>query len=103
MVRTKHIGHIRDVRRLIVAMSRARLGLYVFGRQSLFSKCSELKPTFSQLLSRPVKLHILPNEKYPTNRSVSEQCSGATEINNMNELIEVNKRLAVAANIIPRT
>ena len=27
------IGHIRDIRRLVVAMSRARLGLYVFCRQ----------------------------------------------------------------------
>lgn len=33
LVRTRHIGHIRDVRRLVVAMSRARLGLYVFCRQ----------------------------------------------------------------------
>ena len=32
LVRTKTVGHIRDVRRLIVAMSRARLGLYIFGR-----------------------------------------------------------------------
>ncbi|KAH9717942.1 hypothetical protein KPL71_022032 [Citrus sinensis] len=30
LVRTRFVGHIRDVRRLIVAMSRARLGLYVF-------------------------------------------------------------------------
>jgi hypothetical protein len=33
LVRTRAIGHIRDVRRLVVAMSRARLGLYVFCRQ----------------------------------------------------------------------
>ncbi len=32
LVRTKAIGHIRDMRRLVVAVSRARLGLYVFGR-----------------------------------------------------------------------
>lgn len=44
LVRTKHVGHLRDVRRLIVAMSRARLGLYVFGRLSLFRQCQELKP-----------------------------------------------------------
>jgi intron-binding protein aquarius len=33
LVRTKAVGHLRDVRRLIVAMSRARLGLYVFCRR----------------------------------------------------------------------
>ena len=32
LVRTKHVGHVRDVRRLVVAMSRARLGLYVLCR-----------------------------------------------------------------------
>ena len=36
LVRTKSIGHVRDVRRLVVAMSRARLGLYVFGRRALY-------------------------------------------------------------------
>ncbi|KAI4803943.1 hypothetical protein KUCAC02_025588 [Chaenocephalus aceratus] len=30
LVRTKAVGHLRDVRRLVVAMSRARLGLYIF-------------------------------------------------------------------------
>jgi len=56
LVRTKTAGHIRDVRRLVVAMSRARLGLYVFGRESLFKNCFELAPTFSVLLKRPTQL-----------------------------------------------
>lgn len=46
LVRTKAVGHLRDVRRLVVAMSRARLGLYIFGRVSLFKNCFELQPTF---------------------------------------------------------
>lgn len=49
LVRTKTVGHIRDVRRLIVAMSRARLGLYVFARVSLFENCFELRPAFAQV------------------------------------------------------
>ena len=40
LVRTRAVGHIRDVRRLVVAMSRARLGLYVFGRAELFANSS---------------------------------------------------------------
>lgn len=32
LVRTRSVGFLRDIRRLIVAMSRARLGLYVFCR-----------------------------------------------------------------------
>ncbi|CAG5126688.1 unnamed protein product, partial [Candidula unifasciata] len=72
LVRTRTVGHIRDVRRLIVAMSRARLGLYVFARASLFSNCFELTPTFNTLLSRPLTLHLLPNETYPCRRKLQE-------------------------------
>lgn len=46
LVRSRHIGHLRDVRRLVVAMSRARLGLYILGRVSLFRYCKELQPAF---------------------------------------------------------
>ncbi|KAG5565094.1 hypothetical protein RHGRI_001101 [Rhododendron griersonianum] len=53
LVRTRFVGHLRDVRRLVVAMSRARLGLYVFCRRSLFEQCYELQPTFQLLLQRP--------------------------------------------------
>lgn len=56
LVRTKTVGHIRDVRRLVVAMSRARLGLYVLARVSLFKNCFELRPTFS-LVSVQCKLN----------------------------------------------
>jgi len=46
------VGHIRDVRRLVVAMSRARLGLYVLARVSLFKNCFELRPTFSKVIAQ---------------------------------------------------
>jgi hypothetical protein len=58
LVRTRFVGHLRGVRRLIVAMSRARLGLYVFCRRSLFEQCYELQPTFKLLLQRPDKLAL---------------------------------------------
>jgi intron-binding protein aquarius len=48
------------VRRLIVAMSRARLGLYVFCRQTLFANCYELIRTFNILLTRPTQLQLVP-------------------------------------------
>lgn len=68
LVRTKTVGHLRDVRRLVVALSRARLGLYIFAREHNFSNCYELTNAFKLLLSRPRQLHILPNESYPTTR-----------------------------------
>lgn len=38
----------RDVRRLVVALSRARLGLYVVARSNVFMNCFELTPAFKQ-------------------------------------------------------
>ena len=70
MVRTKTVGHIRDLRRLVVAMSRARLGLYVFCRRSLFENCYELSQTFSLLTKRPDTLRIVENEAFPAQREV---------------------------------
>ncbi|XP_033355690.1 RNA helicase aquarius [Bombus vosnesenskii] len=68
LVKTRAVGHLRDARRLVVAMSRARLGLYVFARVSLFNNCFELTPAFAQLMQRPLKLQLLPQEHYPTER-----------------------------------
>ncbi|CAG9565443.1 unnamed protein product [Danaus chrysippus] len=70
LVRTKAVGHVRDLRRLIVATSRARLGLYIFARASLFRNCFELQPTFNQLLERPLQLELIPGESYPAQRTL---------------------------------
>ena len=51
-------------------MSRARLGLYVFCRRSIFENCYELAPTFNKLLERPDKLQLKINEMWPSSRSV---------------------------------
>ena len=72
LVKTKNIGHLRDVRRLVVAMSRARLGLYIFARVQLFKSCFELTPVFNILLKRPTKLHLVMNEMYPAQRQVRD-------------------------------
>jgi intron-binding protein aquarius len=65
LVRTETVGHLRDVRRLVVALSRARLGLYVFCRQQLFENCYELSPAFHQLLERPSTLQLVAGEGHP--------------------------------------
>ena len=67
LVRTKNVGHLRDVRRLVVAMSRSCLGLYVLGRFSLFHGCPDLAPVFDKFNSRDVhELTLYPEEKYGT-------------------------------------
>ncbi|KAL0740229.1 hypothetical protein Bca4012_081742 [Brassica carinata] len=74
LVRTRFVGHLRDVRRLVVALSRARLGLYVFCRRSLFEQCYELQPTFQLLLKRPDRLglNLSENTSAYTDRAVDE-------------------------------
>lgn len=75
LVRTENIGHLRDVRRLTVAMSRARFGLYVFGRFELFSGCHELRVPFKTFLEKPQKLQLTRGETYPTSRKVGEKAN----------------------------
>ena len=73
MTRTKSIGYLRDVRRLTVALSRARLGLYILGRRDLFaSSCLELKPALRLFNRRPDKLVLITGEMYPTERPLLE-------------------------------
>ncbi|CAF3629326.1 unnamed protein product [Rotaria socialis] len=91
LVRTNAIGHLRDVRRLVVAMSRARLGLYIFGRVSLFESCFELTPAFNILTKRPTKLYLLPNEIYPSTREEKRDQSivhQATVMENMPQIAD---------------
>jgi intron-binding protein aquarius len=85
LVRTKAVGHIRDVRRLVVAMSRARLGLYVFCNKTLFENCYELEPVFKQFSSRPSTLQLQHEENYPAKREVND-LGEATEIANVEDM-----------------
>ncbi|KAF2843143.1 intron-binding protein aquarius [Patellaria atrata CBS 101060] len=73
LVRTKRVGYLRDIRRLTVALSRARLGLYVFGRREVFEASFELKKTFDRLLAHGDKLSLVTDEMFPTTRSVGEE------------------------------
>ncbi|GAO16420.1 hypothetical protein UVI_02047820 [Ustilaginoidea virens] len=60
--------YLRDVRRMTVAVSRARLGLYVLGRREVFEACPELRPAFDLLLERSDKLMLVTGEMWPTER-----------------------------------
>ena len=68
LVRTRAVGHVRDVRRLVVALSRARLGLYVFAHTRLFHGALELAPALSQLAARPAELELVVGEVFPATR-----------------------------------
>jgi hypothetical protein len=72
LVRTRHLGYLRDIRRSIVAVSRGRLGLYVFGRLNLIKQCPEWTPILKGLERHsttldnylPGSLVLLPNETF---------------------------------------
>lgn len=68
LVRTRSIGYLRSIRRLTVALSRARLGLYILGRRSVFESVFELKPAFDILLQRPDKLELVTDEMFGETR-----------------------------------
>ncbi|PKS06800.1 hypothetical protein jhhlp_006875 [Lomentospora prolificans] len=81
LTRTRKVGYLRDVRRMTVALSRARLGLYVLGRKEIFEACYELRPAFEQLLNRPDKLMLVTGELWPSKRilATEQEAGGAVE------------------------
>jgi intron-binding protein aquarius len=66
------VGYLRDIRRLTVALSRARLGLYVLGRREVFESCYELAPFFNLMFQRPTKIQLVKNEFVPTPRLLND-------------------------------
>ncbi|EMR11305.1 hypothetical protein PNEG_00334 [Pneumocystis murina B123] len=73
LTRTKSLGYLKELERLIVAVSRARLGLYILGRRSIFESCFELKPIISRVLKNPDKLHLVSQEMWPSNRKIGDK------------------------------
>eukprot|EP01059_Diplonema_ambulator_P031862 TRINITY_DN5991_c1_g3_i1.p1 TRINITY_DN5991_c1_g3~~TRINITY_DN5991_c1_g3_i1.p1 ORF type:complete len:1329 (+),score=380.49 TRINITY_DN5991_c1_g3_i1:128-4114(+) len=77
LVRTEKVGHLRDVRRLVVALSRARLGMYVFCKVELFKDVWELRRAFAELLKAPCQLELCTDEvKCVTERAADERGKG---------------------------
>ena len=98
LVRTRHAGHMRDVRRLVVAMSRARLGLYVFCRAELFANVFELGRCFRLFLSRSTQLHLVTTERCAfdqplrTERRV-EQVDGMAGVEVVRDVLDMGERV----------
>lgn len=55
-----------------MALSRARLGLYIVGRRDVFENCYELRQAFELLLRRPDKLALVTGELWPAERPLAE-------------------------------
>jgi intron-binding protein aquarius len=79
-----------------VALSRARLGLYVFCRLNIFENCYEINPSISQLLSistgnsktstEAAKLRLVANEGYPSSRANSNTDIENFVVDNVNSM-----------------
>lgn len=85
LTRTSRVGYLRDIRRLTVALSRARLGLYILGRREVFESCYELNEAFDRLLRRPDKLTLVTGETFPTQRLSDDDMEG-TEMEGVEHL-----------------
>ncbi|KAF3769991.1 P-loop containing nucleoside triphosphate hydrolase protein [Cryphonectria parasitica EP155] len=77
LTRTTKVGYLRDIRRLTVALSRARLGMYILGRREVFESCYELRQAFELLLQRPDKLSLVVGELWPSQRRLPEDTKEA--------------------------
>ncbi|PHH54947.1 Intron-binding protein aquarius [Ceratocystis fimbriata CBS 114723] len=80
LTRTRRVGYLRDLRRLTVGLSRARLGLYVLGRRAVFESCVELRPALSRFFAggRPDKLTLVTGELWPSQRLVADEAVGVS-------------------------
>lgn len=86
LVRTTRVGYLRDIRRLTVALSRARLGLYILGRREVFESVPELREAFDRLLARPDKLQLVVGEMFGSlQRKVDDEVD-ATEMDGVEHL-----------------
>ncbi|KAL9004612.1 MAG: hypothetical protein Q9188_002579 [Gyalolechia gomerana] len=85
LVRTTRVGYLRDMRRLTVALSRARLGLYILGRRSVFETCYELREAFVKLFARPNQLLLTTGEMFPAQRLLGDEVD-ATEMTGVEHL-----------------
>lgn len=79
-------GYLRDLRRLTVALSRSRLGLYILGRKDVFDSCFEVQDAFKLPFQRPTKLEVVPGEMFnSTKRLVDDDVKG-TEMTGVEHL-----------------
>jgi intron-binding protein aquarius len=69
-----------------VALSRARLGLYILGRREVFETVPELRPAFDMLLSRPDKLQLVIGEMFDAATRTAEAEAAATEMDSVEHL-----------------
>lgn len=74
-----------------MALSRAKFGLYIFGKYDLFKQIPEIENSFKFFHKQG--LEILPYEVNPTKRLVHDKGSNYQTIRSANEMYEVVRSL----------
>ena len=69
-----------------MALSRARLGLYILGRREVFETVPELREAFDILLNRPDKLQLVIGEMFDTASRTADAEADATEMDGVEHL-----------------
>jgi intron-binding protein aquarius len=87
LVRTNHVGHLKDERRLTVALSRARLGLYIFCRLDLFAK-SQVGKIFKSLEKKGKDLKLLKTETFGVVTRGKEKSTTVKDVVEMGIIVE---------------
>jgi intron-binding protein aquarius len=83
----------------VVALSRSRLGVYVFGRKSLFENCIELSPSFSIMANRPDKLVLALGEQCGAERAADAAPGKAFEVQSLEHIQAVVMQILQERNI----
>ncbi|KAL9092612.1 MAG: hypothetical protein Q9165_004416 [Trypethelium subeluteriae] len=86
LTRTTRPGYLRSLRRLTVALSRARLGLYILGRRAVFEVVPELHAAFELLFQRPDTLRLVTGELHPTTRVLDEDVGDGVDMTGVEHL-----------------
>ncbi|KAK9480812.1 P-loop containing nucleoside triphosphate hydrolase protein [Lipomyces japonicus] len=75
LVRTNNLDFLIDSKKMTVALSRAKLGLYVLGRRSLLEASPEIDPFLSRIGKSTTfgdRLELSIGEMFPSSRSIEE-------------------------------
>ncbi|OQR91986.1 intron-binding protein aquarius-like isoform X1 [Achlya hypogyna] len=90
LVETAHVGTLHDVRRAIVAVSRATLGLYVVGKKAVYESCVALRPVFGPLWALPTTLKLVDAERVGAcTRKEADDDARAKSVKNAHQLHEI--------------
>ena len=71
---------------MTVALSRARLGLYILGRRSVFESCYDLRDAIQPLFQRSDKLELAVGELHPADRLLGDEPATGTPMEGVEHL-----------------